>query len=249
MNHITKLQENLLTAVQTSPYHEKTIVFGEGAEAPLLMMIGEAPGGDEEKQGRPFVGKAGKNLSAFLEVVGLKREEIYISNVVKLRPTKESPKTGKAVNRPPSAEEIAFFLPFLQAEIQTIAPKVLVTLGNVPLKAVTGEKKAVIGDYHGRPVALADGRILFALYHPAAVIYNRSLQAVYDADLLELKAFLQREAYCKHRRRNGGEQNGIAEINTMGRNRSKTGAEAISADECCHCLRHCDVRGALARAG
>ena len=99
MNHITKLQENLLTAVQTSPYREKTIVFGEGAEAPLLMMIGEAPGGDEEKQGRPFVGKAGKNLSAFLEVVGLKREEIYISNVVKLRPTKESPKTGKAVNR------------------------------------------------------------------------------------------------------------------------------------------------------
>ena len=66
MNHIAKLQENLLTAVQTSPYHEKTIVFGEGAEAPLLMMIGEAPGGDEEKQGRPFVGKAGKNLSAFL---------------------------------------------------------------------------------------------------------------------------------------------------------------------------------------
>ena len=193
MNHITKLQEQLLTAVQTSPYREKTIVFGEGAEAPLLMMIGEAPGGDEEKQGRPFVGKAGKNLSAFLEVVGLKREEIYISNVVKLRPTKESPKTGKAVNRPPSAEEIAFFLPFLQEEIQTIAPKVLVTLGNVPLKAVTGEKKAVIGDYHGRPVALADGRILFALYHPAAVIYNRALQAVYDADLLELKAFLQEE--------------------------------------------------------
>ena len=89
MNHITKLQENLLTAVQTSPYREKTIFFVDG---------------DEEKQGRPFVGKAGKNLSAFLEVVGLKREEIYISNVVKLRPTKESPKTGKAVNRPPSAE-------------------------------------------------------------------------------------------------------------------------------------------------
>lgn len=54
-------------------------------------------------------------------------------------------------------------------------------------------KKAVIGEYHGRPVALADGRILFALYHPAAVIYNRALQAVYDADLLELKAFLQKE--------------------------------------------------------
>lgn len=188
---IQEIQKELLEAVQTSAYSGKTIVFGEGAAEPALMMIGEAPGGDEEKQGRPFVGKAGKNLSAFLEVVGLKREEIYISNVVKLRPIKESPKTGKAVNRPPSADEIAFFLPFLREEIEAIGPKVIVTLGNVPLKAVTGEKGAVIGDYHGRPVALADGRTLFALYHPAAVIYNRALQAVYDEDLLKLKAFLQ----------------------------------------------------------
>ena len=192
MNRMQEMQERLRAAVQTSPYREKTIVFGEGAEAPALMMIGEAPGGDEEKQGHPFVGKAGKNLSAFLEVVGLKREEIYISNVVKLHPTKESPKTGRAVNRPPSAEEIAFFLPFLREEIQTIAPRVIVTLGNVPLQAVTGERRATIGDYHGRAVTLSDGRILFALYHPAAVIYNRALQAVYDADLQELRAFLQR---------------------------------------------------------
>lgn len=193
MKDINKVQQELLAAVETSAYQTKTIVFGEGAENPALMMIGEAPGGDEEKQGRPFVGKAGKNLSAFLEVVGLKREEIYISNVVKLRPTKESPKTGKAVNRPPSAEEIAFFLPYLLEEIQAIAPKVVVTLGNVPLKAVTGERKAVIGDYHGKPTPLADGRTLFALYHPAAVIYNRALQATYDEDLLALKAFLQKE--------------------------------------------------------
>ncbi|MBQ8733620.1 MAG: uracil-DNA glycosylase [Anaerotignum sp.] len=193
MKDINKVQQELLAAVETSAYQTKTIVFGEGAENPALMMIGEAPGGEEEKQGRPFVGKAGKNLSAFLEVVGLKREEIYISNVVKLRPTKESPKTGKAVNRPPSAEEIAFFLPYLLEEIQVISPKVVVTLGNVPLKAVTGERKAVIGDYHGKPTPLADGRTLFALYHPAAVIYNRALQATYDEDLLALKAFLQKE--------------------------------------------------------
>ena len=193
MKNINNVQQKLLEAVKTSAYKENIIVFGEGAENPALMMIGEAPGGDEEKQGRPFVGKAGKNLSAFLEVVGLKREEIYISNVVKLRPTKESPKTGKAVNRPPSAEEIAFFLPYLLEEIQVISPKVVVTLGNVPLKAVTGERKAVIGDYHGKPTPLADGRTLFALYHPAAVIYNRALQATYDEDLLALKAFLQKE--------------------------------------------------------
>lgn len=65
MNHITKLQENLLTAVQTSPYREKTIVFGEGAEAPLLMMIGEAPGGDEEKQGRPSSARQGRTFPPF----------------------------------------------------------------------------------------------------------------------------------------------------------------------------------------
>ena len=193
MKNINNVQQELLAAVETSAYKENIIVFGEGAENPALMMIGEAPGGDEEKQGRPFVGKAGKNLSAFLEVVGLKREEIYISNVVKLRPTKESPKTGKAVNRPPSAEEIAFFLPYLLEEIKVISPKVVVTLGNVPLKAVTGEKKAVIGDYHGKPTPLADGRTLVALYHPAAGIYNRALQATYDEDLLALKAFLQKE--------------------------------------------------------
>ena len=185
------LREKLLAAVDKSPYCEKTLVFGEGAEHPALMMIGEAPGGDEEKQGRPFVGKAGKNLSAFLEVVGLKREEIYISNVVKLRPTKTSPKTGKAVNRPPSSAEIAFFLPFLREEIEIVAPRVIVTLGNVPLKAVTGDPAASIGAYHGKPMTLADGRVLFALYHPAAVIYNRALQAVYDEDLLALRGFLE----------------------------------------------------------
>ena len=185
------LRQKLLAAVDKSPYCEKTLVFGEGAEHPALMMIGEAPGGDEEKQGRPFVGKAGKNLSAFLEVVGLKREEIYISNVVKLRPTKTSPKTGKAVNRPPSSAEITFFLPFLREEIEIVAPRVIVTLGNVPLKAVTGDPAASIGAYHGKPMTLADGRVLFALYHPAAVIYNRALQAVYDEDLLALRGFLE----------------------------------------------------------
>ena len=193
VKNLKEIHENLLKTAEKTPYGEKRIVFGEGKEQPALMMIGEAPGGEEEQQGRPFVGKAGKNLSAFLEVVGLKREEIYISNVVKIRPTKNSPKTGKPVNRPPSAEEIAFFLPFLQEEIEAADPKVIVTLGNVPLKAVTDEKKAVIGEYHGKPQPLADGRTLFALYHPAAVIYNRALQEVYDADLIRLRAFLELE--------------------------------------------------------
>lgn len=190
MNKRVEFQEKLNQNFKKSAFCEKTLVFGEGTEQPILMMIGEAPGGDEEKQGRPFVGKAGKNLSSFLEVIGFKREEIYISNVVKLRPTKESPKTGKAVNRPPTGKEIAFFLPFLKEEIQLIAPKVIVTLGNVPLKAVSGEKKIVIGDVHGKPYPLEGERILFPLYHPAAVIYNRALSETYQEDLQALKAFL-----------------------------------------------------------
>ncbi len=190
MNKQIDFQEKLTQNFQNCVFGEKTLVFGEGADAPVLMMIGEAPGGDEEKQGRPFVGKAGKNLSSFLEVIGLKREEIYISNVVKLRPTKESPKTGKAVNRPPSKEEISFFLPYLKEEIQMISPKVIVTLGNVPLKAVSGDKGISIGDVHGKPYPLEDGRVLFPLYHPAAIIYNRALTETYQQDLLVLKEFL-----------------------------------------------------------
>ena len=185
-----KFQEKMQQNHKNSAYGEKKLVFGEGASAPLLMMIGEAPGGDEEKQGRPFVGKAGKNLSSFLEVIGLKREEIYISNVVKLRPTKVSPKTGKAVNRPPSSEEIAFFLPYLVEEIQLISPKIIVTLGNVPLKAVSGDKSITIGDVHGKPYPLEGNQVLFPLYHPAAIIYNRALSEVYQQDLLTLKGFL-----------------------------------------------------------
>ena len=86
------------------PAEEKTLVFGEGqCDHPPIMLIGEAPGEQETLQGRPFVGKAGKNLDAFLEVVGLNRGDIYISNVVKVRPTKVSPK-GSVSNRPPNPE-------------------------------------------------------------------------------------------------------------------------------------------------
>lgn len=191
MEKIQQLQQKLLAEQENSIFVGKKLVFGEGAVHPLIMMIGEAPGGEEETAGRPFVGKAGKNLSSFLAVIGLSREEIYISNVVKLRPTRQSPKTGKAVNRPPTREEIAFFRPFLQEEITVIDPKVIVTLGNVPLKAVTADESAVIGAYHGKAVQLGDGRILFPLYHPAAVIYNQGLGAIYNEDLKALRTYLE----------------------------------------------------------
>lgn len=183
---IEQWQQLLEAKITNSPYKEKTLVYGDGSLHPQIMLIGEAPGGDEEKQGRPFVGKAGKNLTEFLTAIGLQREDLYISNVVKLRPTRQSPKTGKPVNRPPSKEEIAFFLPFLQEEIRLVNPKLIVTLGNVPLKAVTGENIS-IGDCHGILRHLDGNRCLFPLYHPAAIIYNRSLKEIYHADLEVLK--------------------------------------------------------------
>jgi len=173
----------------------KKLVFGEGRqEKPVLMLIGEAPGEQEELQGRPFVGKAGKNLDAFLQAVGLIREEIYISNVVKIRPSRISA-AGRVVNRPPSREEKALFRPWLMREIAIVRPDAIVTLGNVALQVFLDD---VIGNSHGRwqpaVVASPDGSAftipLFALYHPASVIYNGSLKAVYAQDLERLAASL-----------------------------------------------------------
>lgn len=178
------------------PAEEKPIVLGEGnADHPPVMLIGEAPGEQESLQGRPFVGKAGKNLDGFLRVLELNREDIYISNVVKIRPTKVSDK-GRISNRPPNKEELALFTPYLMEEILLVQPKMIVTLGNFALKALCGPK-AIIGDMHGRETRVTvkhekqEGEFaLFPLYHPASIIYNRSLQEVYDGDLQALKKAL-----------------------------------------------------------
>ena len=158
----------------------KVLVFGEGRVGAPVMMIGEAPGEQESLQGRPFVGKAGKNLDAFLEEAGLDRASLYVTNVVKFRPTRQSA-AGRTVNRPPTQEEIKLFLPWLTREIDLVNPKYVITLGNVPLKALTG-RASVIGDMHGRFIDW-EGRRLFAMYHPASVIYNPALKAVYSADI------------------------------------------------------------------
>ena len=158
----------------------KVLVFGEGEIGAPVMMIGEAPGEQESLQGRPFVGKAGRNLDAFLAEAGLDRLALYVTNVVKFRPTRLSP-AGRTVNRPPTQEEIKLFLPWLKREIELVDPRYVITLGNVPLKALTG-RGSVIGELHGRFVDW-EGRRLFAMYHPASVIYNPALKAVYSADI------------------------------------------------------------------
>ena len=112
-------------------------VWGEGPLHAELMLIGEAPGEQEAREGRPFVGRAGKNLDRFLTLAGLTREQIYITNAVKFRPTRRG-KREKPVNRTPTDQEIACFRPLLLREIRLIRPQMIVTLGNVPLRAVTG---------------------------------------------------------------------------------------------------------------
>lgn len=177
---------------QLSPEGRSSLVFGDGqSDRPVLMLIGEAPGEQETLQGRPFVGKAGKNLTAFLEVVGLDRQDLYVSNVVKVRPTKRSA-SGGIVNRPPNREEKLLFTPWLMREIAIVRPDGLVTLGNVALQAFMEE---TVGNVHGKwqrtVVSPSEGEAftlpLFPLYHPASVIYNRSLADIYQADLIALR--------------------------------------------------------------
>lgn len=176
---------------------QKILVFGEGDITAGIMLVGEAPGEQETLQRRPFVGKAGKNLNAFLEVLELARQELYITNVVKFRPEKTNPETGRKSNRPPNKEEIALFRRFLREEIGILCPKVIVTLGNVALKAVADNEKITIGEVHGTAIDVGlweekkqTAPKLFPLYHPASVIYNRDLHEVYQQDLQKLKEFL-----------------------------------------------------------
>lgn len=177
-----------MTAFVNSLYEEerKVLVFGEGSVGAPVMMIGEAPGEQESLQGRPFVGKAGKNLDAFLEQAGMDRRELYVTNTVKFRPTKRSA-AGRTVNRPPTQEEIRLFLPWLLKEIELVGPRCVITLGNVPLKALIGHG-SVIGDLHGQLLDW-NGRKLFPMYHPASVIYNPSLKEVYRRDIERFAAW------------------------------------------------------------
>ena len=165
------------------------LVYGFGNTDSDIVLVGEAPGEQEVLQGRPFVGKAGKNLDDFLMYTGIEREKVYITNVVKYRPYRISG-SGNMVNRTPTREEIDAFRPFLEREIMIISPKIIVTLGNTPLSALTAGDKS-IGRMHGLISRSTVGNIpLFPLYHPASIIYNQNLKDVYYSDLEKLKVYL-----------------------------------------------------------
>jgi len=167
---------------------DRVLVFGEGNPSPKLLLVGEAPGEQEALEGRPFAGKAGIQLNSFIEELGFSREDLYITNAVKFRPTRESA-AGHAVNRTPTAEEIALWRPWLLREIDLVKPHVIATLGNIALRAVTGRSIA-IGEVHGTCIPDTDPPV-FALYHPASVLYRRALSETYQEDVRRLRQLLE----------------------------------------------------------
>jgi len=146
-------------------------VIGEGSHDAEIVMIGEAPGRNEAKTGRPFCGTAGKVLDQLLQHVGLDRDSIYITNIVKDRPPE---------NRDPTAEEIAVYGPFLDEQIEIIKPKIVVTLGRYAMGYVMkkfGKEDALepIGKAHGKAydAQASYGAIkIVTLYHPCVAVYN-----------------------------------------------------------------------------
>jgi DNA polymerase len=155
-------------------------VPGEGPANADIMFIGEGPGFHEDQQGRPFVGAAGKFLSELLESIGLKREQVFITNIVKCRPPS---------NRDPLPEEIAACKPYLDRQIALIKPKVIVTLGRFSMARVfPNEKISVI---HGRPKKI-EGIVYVPMYHPAAALHQRSLKHTVEEDFQKLPQILDK---------------------------------------------------------
>jgi DNA polymerase len=189
MNKKTQI-DKIYNELKTKLTGEQIFVPGEGNHDANLMLIGEAPGAKETELGRPFVGAAGKNLDEFLQIIHRERVDIYISNVVKFRPYKIHPTRGTKSNRPPTKKEINLCISTLFDEINIISPKIVVTLGNTALKAVLKDNKISIGECHGTEIPYTNGVTLFALYHPASIIYNRSLADVYTQDLCKLSNIL-----------------------------------------------------------
>lgn len=171
-------------------FHDEEIVLGNGSLDAEVLLIGEAPGKDEVKLNQPFVGAAGKNLSGFLDFLGLSRDEIYITNAIKYRLSKVSQSTKRLVNRPAKMDDIKKNSAFLLTEVEIINPHWVVTLGNVPLRALSGDMQRSIGMDHGQETIIDvnhKSQKVFPLYHPASIIYNNKLKEIYQQDLIALR--------------------------------------------------------------
>jgi DNA polymerase len=167
------------------------LVFGDGNPNADLVFIGEAPGKNEDIQGKPFVGAAGRFLDEMLEGIGLKREDIYITNIVKYRPPN---------NRDPLPEEKKAFLPYLQAQLEAIQPKVVATLGRHSMNCFLPDLQ--ISQIHGQPkrirLQMKEHKqdvleiVILPLFHPAAALYNGGMRQTLIDDFAAIPSILEK---------------------------------------------------------
>jgi len=186
MPNNTKMEPEHIRLVKETEIFKtcKNIVIGKGNPNADILFVGEAPGRNEDEQGLPFVGAAGKNLDKMLEKVGLSLKDIYIANILKCRPPE---------NRDPLPEEIRAHAPWLMKQIEEIKPKVICSLGNYATKFFLAEcdvdkmnKQPGITQVHGKiKIIQINGRKikLIPLFHPAAIIYNPSLLSQWETDI------------------------------------------------------------------
>ena len=157
-----------------------SIVFGDGDPHARVLIVGEAPGKNEDLQGKPFVGAAGKFLDELLEEAGLKREEVFIANVLKCRPPS---------NRNPQADEIEACAPFLREQTQSIDPWIIVTMGNFATQFIL---RTGTGITRLRGTVQQAGRfVVLPVFHPAAAIYDRSKRDVLLEDFRQVGALVR----------------------------------------------------------
>lgn len=154
------------------------LVMGDGSLDADIVFIGEAPGKNEDEQGVPFVGAAGKFLDHMLSEAGMKRDDVYITNIVKYRPPN---------NRDPLNDEKAAFWPYLLKQLQIINPKVVVTLGRHSMEYFLPGRR--ISQVHGQPKRIQFGDrllVVVPLYHPAAALYNGSMREILIEDFVRM---------------------------------------------------------------
>ena len=154
------------------------LVFGDGNPDADVVFIGEAPGKNEDLQGKPFIGAAGKFLDEMLGTIGMKRSDIYITNIVKYRPPN---------NRDPLPDEKADFLPYLQAQLDIIQPALVITLGRHSMNCFLPDLQ--ISKVHGQPKRYK-GQVFMPLFHPAAALYNGGMRQTLIDDFGKIPAVI-----------------------------------------------------------
>ncbi|KEQ57026.1 uracil-DNA glycosylase protein [Marine Group I thaumarchaeote SCGC AAA799-E16] len=175
MNQLEVIKQNVIKCTKCDLCKTRTnSVPGKGNFQSDVIFVGEAPGRNEDKNGEPFVGAAGKKLSAALEGAGISREEVYITNVVKCRPPN---------NRVPNTKERDTCKKYLKEEISIIKPKIICVLGNTAFNSILGGSE--ITKFRGKLVR-KDSQLYFLTIHPAATIYNQELISTLNEDIVKL---------------------------------------------------------------